>query len=143
MDPLNRDLSTRSLARILIYGSWDKKSPEQKAAYIERGRKLNKRMPRATYREVLISWIVGSFVALGFCFVLNLNSHVKNLIYNGGLCYASIAVGVAYALLFAPTVQRIHDVGKSAWWLLVPGYNIYLLTRGSDQPNKYGDTPIC
>ena len=40
-------------------------------------------------------------------------------------------VGISAAIVFLPliaiSVRRLHDVGKSGWWLLVPIYNIVLL----------------
>lgn len=32
-------------------------------------------------------------------------------------------------------VRRLHDIGKSGWWVLAPLYNIYLLIQKSE-PNK-------
>lgn len=29
----------------------------------------------------------------------------------------------------AAGVRRMHDIGKSGWWILVPLYNIYLLAQ--------------
>ena len=38
--------------------------------------------------------------------------------------------------------RRIHDIGKSGWWFLVPAYNIWLLTRPSQmEENKFGKVP--
>ncbi len=40
----------------------------------------------------------------------------------------------------AVAVRRIHDVGKSGWYLFVPIYNIILLaSKGNRGKNKYGD----
>lgn len=37
-------------------------------------------------------------------------------------------------------VRRMHDVGKSGWFLLIPIYNLVLLcSEGSTESNKYGD----
>lgn len=36
-------------------------------------------------------------------------------------------------------VRRMHDIGKSGWYLLIPIYNIVLLATDSDPaPNNYG-----
>jgi uncharacterized membrane protein YhaH (DUF805 family) len=44
----------------------------------------------------------------------------------------SIAVGV----------RRMHDVGKSGWFLLVPIYSLILaLTEGEATDNAYGPNP--
>lgn len=44
--------------------------------------------------------------------------------------------------LIAAGVRRIHDVGKSGWYLLIPIYSIILLfTAGVAGPNEYGPDP--
>ena len=49
-----------------------------------------------------------------------------------GTILPNIAVGV----------RRIHDVGKSGWWLLCPIYNIVLCaTPGQPEENEYGPVP--
>jgi len=35
-------------------------------------------------------------------------------------------------------VRRMHDTGKSGWFLLVPIYNLILLATSSDGENQYG-----
>ena len=42
----------------------------------------------------------------------------------------------------AAGVRRIHDHGKSGWFILVPFYNLYLvIADGQPQPNLYGQVP--
>lgn len=48
--------------------------------------------------------------------------------------------------VFLPTigvgVRRMHDVGKSGWFLLIPFYNLYLaVTNGDAGENEYGPDP--
>jgi uncharacterized membrane protein YhaH (DUF805 family) len=48
--------------------------------------------------------------------------------------------------IFIPTltvsVRRIHDHGKSGWYVLVPFYNLYLfIVDGEAMPNAYGPPP--
>ena len=39
-------------------------------------------------------------------------------------------------------VRRIHDHGKSGWFILVPFYNLYLvIADGEGMPNAYGPVP--
>ena len=53
-------------------------------------------------------------------------------IYNLAILLPSIAVGV----------RRMHDVGKSGWFLLIPIYNLILaVTEGEVGSNKYGPDP--
>jgi len=42
----------------------------------------------------------------------------------------------------AVAVRRMHDIGKSGWFILVPILNIVLLaTEGQHGPNEYGPDP--
>lgn len=56
-------------------------------------------------------------------------------------------IGVTITCIFLlPTisaaVRRMHDVGKSGWYLLVPIYNLILACTDSEKgPNKYGEDP--
>jgi len=44
--------------------------------------------------------------------------------------------------ILAAGVRRIHDHGKSGWFILVPFYNLYLIIAdGEPQPNLYGQVP--
>ena len=53
-------------------------------------------------------------------------------IYNLALLLPGLAVGV----------RRIHDHGKSGWFILVPFYNLYLaIADGEGMPNAYGPVP--
>lgn len=56
-------------------------------------------------------------------------------------------VGLAFALgslipSIAVGVRRMHDVGKSGWYLLIPIYNLILAcTNGETGSNQYGYDP--
>lgn len=53
-------------------------------------------------------------------------------IYSLAVLIPSIAVGV----------RRMHDVGKSGWFLLIPIYNFILsVSDGDTGNNEYGDDP--
>lgn len=53
-------------------------------------------------------------------------------IYQLAIFIPSIAVGV----------RRMHDVGKSGWFLLIPIYNLILAcTEGTQGDNEYGADP--
>ena len=85
---------------------------------------------------VLINMII-SFV-IGFVFGLLAGvlespaiAMVGN-IYSLAVLVPSLAVGV----------RRIHDVGKSGWFILIPIYNLILFfTEGDKGPNEYGPDP--
>ena len=57
-------------------------------------------------------------------------------------------IGLLYQLLvlmpaIAVGVRRLHDVGKSGWFLLIPIYNLILCCTDSEPgENKYGAAPI-
>lgn len=52
------------------------------------------------------------------------------------MSYATLLPGIAVA------VRRMHDVGKSGWYLLIPIYNIILCcTDGNRGSNEYGEDP--
>tara|TARA_Y100000766_G_C18813150_1_gene559077 strand:- start:139 stop:468 length:330 start_codon:yes stop_codon:yes gene_type:complete len=51
----------------------------------------------------------------------------------------SLAVFVPY---IAVTARRMHDVGKSGWFMLIPIYNFILaVTAGDEGDNEYGSDP--
>ena len=53
-------------------------------------------------------------------------------LYSLAVLLPSIAVGV----------RRMHDVGKSGWYLLIPIYNLILaVTEGDKGDNEYGPDP--
>ncbi len=55
-----------------------------------------------------------------------------NLIYTLAILIPSLAVAV----------RRMHDVGKSGWFILIPIYNLVLAaTNGDAGENKYGPDP--
>lgn len=42
----------------------------------------------------------------------------------------------------AAAIRRMHDVGKSGWYCLIPIYNLILaFTEGEKGPNQYGPDP--
>lgn len=55
-------------------------------------------------------------------------------IYSLAVLLPSLAVGI----------RRIHDSGKSGWFILVPFYNLYLyIIDGTHGENKYGPRPTA
>ena len=57
---------------------------------------------------------------------------IVGLVFALGSLIPSIAVGV----------RRMHDVGKSGWYLLIPIYNLVLAcTNGNVGANEYGYDP--
>jgi len=75
--------------------------------------------------NVLISLILG---AVGYA----MNTEIIGNIYSLALFLPSIGVAI----------RRMHDIGKSGWFILIPIYNIVLLaTEGDKGPNEYGPDP--
>jgi uncharacterized membrane protein YhaH (DUF805 family) len=58
-----------------------------------------------------------------------------------------VFLGIVYSLaVFIPTIavliRRMHDVGKSGWYILIPIYNLILAcTAGDFGKNDYGQDP--
>jgi uncharacterized membrane protein YhaH (DUF805 family) len=70
-----------------------------------------------------------------------------NAIVSTILNVISIEVSGIYSLVvFIPTlavsVRRMHDVGKSGWYILIPIYNLILaVTDSGSGENEYGVNP--
>jgi uncharacterized membrane protein YhaH (DUF805 family) len=91
---------------------------------------FNGRARRSEYWYfALCSFLISIILALigfyaGFTLLGNL--------YSLAVLIPSIAVGV----------RRMHDVGKSGWYLIIPIYNLVLAcTDGQHGPNQYGPDP--
>ncbi|MXO06292.1 DUF805 domain-containing protein [Flavobacterium sp. HBTb2-11-1] len=70
--------------------------------------------------------VFGLIPAIGIVF------SILNLIFLLGIMIPSIAVGV----------RRMHDVGKSGWYIIIPVYSLILAcTEGEKGPNQYGADP--
>jgi len=73
--------------------------------------------------------------------------YLLNVIVFVALTVVSKALGNVYNLvsilpLIALGIRRMHDVGRSGWYILIPFYNIVLLcTDGDAEENAYGPNP--
>ena len=75
--------------------------------------------------NLIISFVVGFVGGL-------IGTEVLGLVYSLAVMLPSIAV----------TIRRMHDVGKSGWYMLIPFYNLYLaILEGDKGPNEYGADP--
>lgn len=56
---------------------------------------------------------------------------------------ANVLYGLAIVLpALAVAVRRMHDLGRSGWWVIVPVANlIFLCTAGQAGDNQYGPDP--
>jgi uncharacterized membrane protein YhaH (DUF805 family) len=80
---------------------------------------------------VLINTIVSLILTVIDTIVFG-ESSLFNGIYSLAVLLPAIGAGI----------RRMHDIGKSGWFLLIPIYNIVLACRvGNTGENKYGADP--
>lgn len=91
---------------------------------------FNGRARRSEYWYFFLFNAIFSF-AFGFvCGLMQVPQFAS--VYTLALLVPSIAVAV----------RRMHDVGKSGWFILIPIYNLVLaVTEGTKGPNEYGPDP--
>ncbi|MBI3232528.1 MAG: DUF805 domain-containing protein [Bacteroidetes bacterium] len=91
---------------------------------------FNGRATRSEYWYFVLFNLIFSF-AFGFIMGMLKVPMLANL-YTVAVLLPSIAVGV----------RRMHDVGKSGWYILIPIYNLVLACTESDAgANEYGSHP--
>jgi uncharacterized membrane protein YhaH (DUF805 family) len=71
---------------------------------------------------------------------------IDTTIFNKGVQDIGIVNTVVSLAFLLPSigagVRRVHDVGKSGWFILIPIYNIVLFcTNGDAGTNEYGTDP--
>jgi len=95
---------------------------------------------RARRKEYWMFFLLNTIFIYALAFVSGALSAVTEsaafmfiyLIYALAVLLPSIAVGV----------RRMHDVGKSGWYLLIPIYSFVLaVTEGEKGANQYGEDP--
>lgn len=80
-------------------------------------------------------------------FGINILISVVLGLIDGAIGLVPFGLGQIYSLgLFIPSIavaiRRMHDVGKSGWYSLIPFYNFYLaVTEGTSGNNEYGVDP--
>ncbi len=91
---------------------------------------------RARRKEFWMFFIFNLIISYSIVF-LNLVFEIPELtllstLFTFGILIPSIAV----------TVRRLHDVGKSGWFILIPLYNLFLVcSAGNKGDNVYGVDP--
>lgn len=77
--------------------------------------------------------------------LFNLIIYVALMILGLKMGFPILALIYSLAVLIpgiAVAVRRMHDVGKSGWYLLIPIYNLILAcTNGNSGDNEYGPDP--
>ena len=96
--------------------------------YIEAIKKYAVFNGRSSRKEYWMFVLFNFIISFGLT-LIDSNNTILSDIYNLAVLIPSIAIGV----------RRMHDVGKSGWFLLIPIYNFILtLTKGTEGDNKYG-----
>ncbi len=91
---------------------------------------------RARRKEYWMFTLISLLITYGFM-ILAIVTEISALsiissIHSFAVLVPTLAVGV----------RRIHDVGKSGWFLLIPIYNLILLCTDSEEgTNKWGPNP--
>ena len=98
----------------------------------------------ALFMAYIVGGIIFAFVVRGFGY------EVYEMVFKsiGGLAL----LGVLFALILmlivslhglSVSVRRMHDAGKSGWWVLVPFARFFLLfKKGDEEWNIYGEPPV-
>ena len=109
--------------------------------YIKALKSYTKFDGRARRREF---WIF-AMINFAIYILLAVGEGMINLTY----LFSSIFVLVVLLPSIAVSVRRLHDTGKSGWWLLLAGLPVlgaivlivFFVEEGHDEPNKYGPNP--
>ncbi|WP_240646542.1 DUF805 domain-containing protein [Chitinophaga rhizosphaerae] len=93
---------------------------------------------RATRPEFWYFFLFNLIVTWGVYFILAM--------VMGEIAASMVQMIVSLALLIpylAVAVRRMHDLGKSGWFILIPIYNLILFaTEGEKGDNEYGPDPL-
>lgn len=84
--------------------------------------------------NVLLSYLLSMFcgIARNMFYTDRIDTAFVLALFSAAVLLPSIAVGV----------RRMHDTGKSGWYVLVPVYNLILAgTAGMPGDNEYGRDP--
>ena len=91
---------------------------------------FNGRARRKEYWMFVLFNLIFSMVWVFICGVAGFPE--MGQLYTLAIIIPSIAVGV----------RRMHDVGKSGWFILIPVYSFILtVSKGDEVENKYGQDP--
>jgi uncharacterized membrane protein YhaH (DUF805 family) len=93
---------------------------------------FNGRARRSEYWYFTLVSIIISIILMFADSAIGSAEGILGLIFSFGTIIPSIAVGV----------RRMHDLGKSGWYILIPIYNLILAcTNGQEGTNEYGPDP--
>ncbi|MEU2451614.1 MULTISPECIES: DUF805 domain-containing protein [unclassified Streptomyces] len=86
-------------------------------------------------------------------FLFNIAAAIILMILDGVLGTYPLLYGIYVLAVFLPnlgvTIRRLHDTGKSGWWIFIGAVPlvgliwiiVLLATAGQPQPNQYGPDP--
>lgn len=98
----------------------------------------------ALFIPYIVGGIIFPFVVRGFGY------EVYEMVFKSidglallGVLFALILILIVSLHGLSVSVRRMHDVGKSGWWVLVPFANFFLLfKKGDEEWNIYGEPPV-
>lgn len=98
----------------------------------------------ALFMAYIVGGIIFPFVVRGFGY------EVYEMVFKSfdglallGVLFALILMLIVSLHGLSVSVRRMHDVGKSGWWVLVPFANFFLLfKKGDEEQNIYGEPPV-
>jgi len=94
------------------------------------------RASRSEYWWFILATVIVSF-PLGF-----IDGMLFGWEYDDPMWISDIFSLAMFLPSLAVGIRRIHDHGKSGWWILMPFYNLYLfIADGEEMPNAYGPVP--
>ena len=104
------------------------------------------RAQRSEYWWFILFILVGSAVAAAFDTVMG----SMNFTYGSGIIGAIFSLAI-FLPSWAVEVRRLHDIGKSGWWLLlilIPIIGsiillVWLIRKGTEGDNQYGPDPLA
>ncbi|WP_020604796.1 DUF805 domain-containing protein [Spirosoma spitsbergense] len=106
--------------------------------YVAVLKKYNDFDGRARRSEYWYFFLINVLISQG----LNL---INTLLFNGSAVVGWLIILFNLAILIpsvAVAVRRMHDAGKSGWYVLIPVYNLILAcTESVKESNQYGANP--
>jgi hypothetical protein len=100
----------------------------------------------ALFMAYIVGGIIFPFVVAGFGYhSSDISETFGALAVIGGFIafIALILILIVSLHGLSVSVRRMHDVGKSGWWVLVPFASFFLLfKKGDEEWNIYGEPPV-
>ncbi|MFH6945639.1 MULTISPECIES: DUF805 domain-containing protein [unclassified Flavobacterium] len=94
---------------------------------------------RARRKEYWMFFLANIIVSIIFGFIVGF---IAALISPSITPLANVYSLAVFIPSIAVAIRRMHDIGKSGWYILIPIYNIILLaTEGDKGTNEYGEDP--